>query len=88
MHKAYKLTTVADIARDLKRSAITVKDWLKDVEPALSAQNGRVLFYDVDTVRDVLYTKHEDLFSFMGYLRPAETYDTTITDAQASEDQA
>lgn len=80
------LRTIGDLARELNYSYGKAQGVVKDMEPALSAGNGRLLFYSKSAVVQVLFERHKDMLTFMGYLSPEQSYDmVTQPDADASD---
>lgn len=69
------LRTIGDLSRELGFSQPKVRALVEGVEPAISAGNGRVVFYNKADVVKALFNKHEVMLKFMGYLSPEQSYD-------------
>jgi len=76
------LRTVGDLSRELGFSQPKVRTLVEGITPAISAGNGRVVFYNKADVVKALFTKHEVMLRFMGYLSPEQSYDI-VTDQDA-----
>lgn len=76
------IRTIGDLTRELNYSYSKVQGVVKDLDVALSAGNGRVLFYSKKDVVKELFRRHEDMLKFMGYLSPEQSYDV-VTEPDA-----
>lgn len=72
------LKTTGDVARSLNVSIPKVKGMLDGLEPAVTAGNGRVVLWDLASVKRHLADKNADLLSFLGYLSQEESYDVLV----------
>ncbi len=72
------LKTTGDVARSLNVSIPKAKGMLEGLEPAVTAGNGRVVLWDLSSVKRHLAERNADLLSFLGYLSPEQSYDVLV----------
>lgn len=74
------LLTIGDLSRRMNTSYARATGIVANVEPALTASNGRVKLYSEESIKAHLFEMNSGLLNFLGYRPLDESYDVVTTD--------
>lgn len=75
-----EMMSYGDVARSLNTTLSKARSRLAGLEPTLVAGNGRIVLFDVNSVKDHIYRSEIDLLSFLGYKSREQSYDVLVED--------